>query len=90
MWEFRGVWAVFALKTHRKWVPLLSMEEEKCFYLVCMGVTAEVEMRGHGTWPEMDLGQRAQKDLHLGVIWDSKIKLCQSWCIVRLSERRPT
>ena len=76
MWQFKGVWAVFALKNHRKWVPPPSMEEEKCFYLVCMGVTAEVETRGHGTWLELGLGLRAQKDLHLGVVWDSKIKLC--------------
>ena len=81
MGEFRGVWAVFALKTHRKWVPPLSMEEEKCFYLVCMGVTAEVETRGRGTWPEMGSGWRAQRYLHLGVDWNPKIKLCQSQCV---------
>ena len=75
VWEFKGVWAVFVLRKHRKWVAPPSMEEEKCFYLVCMGVIVEVETRGCGTWLEMGLGQRAQVDLHLGIIWNSKNKM---------------
>ena len=85
-----GVWTVFALKNHRKWVPPPSMEEEKSFYLVFIDVTAEMEMRGCGTLLEMGLGQRAQRNLHFEVVWDSKVKLCQSRCVVRLFERCPT
>ena len=61
-----------------------SMEEKKGFYLVCMGVTAEVETRGRGTWPEMCSGWRAQRYLHLGVNWNPKIELYQSRCVRRI------
>ena len=73
-----GVCLVFALKKTQKWVPPYSMEEEKCFYLVCMGITAEVETMGRGTWPKMELRQRAQEDLHLGVVWNPKTKSVNS------------
>ena len=33
MWKFKGVWAVFTLKNHKKCVPPPSMEKKRCFYM---------------------------------------------------------
>ena len=64
----------------------LNVEKKESFYLVCMGVTVEVEMRECRTWLEMCSGWRVQRYLHLGVNWKPKSELCQFWCVGRVPE----
>ena len=49
-----------------------SMEEKKGFYLVCMGVTAEVETMGSGTWPECVL-DGGHKGMSIGISKSSSV-----------------